>query len=224
MTRRYTVLVVILILVGATLIPTSVSAGGTLSVDLQFRGGKLDTSHIYLNLVYGSAREYFGAAPYQSCAGYYSRPTELVAALYLSSVTGQPPRTILKNKKGRGWGRLAKDMGLPSNYWAKGHGRGKKARVEYVDDARFESELYLRYLSSYYGADRRQMEFWLQRGLDETDLLIGLNLAARTGRPAATIMSLRTNGLSWAVIAVRFGQNPAVLTRPAPPRTRAARR
>ena len=211
---------VLLLVIGLALAsgPRITAGTGSVSIELQWNNAGKDPGQLYVSLAYASAREYYGFSAFQSCAGYYGRPTELITALYFSAESGRSPATILKQKKGKGWGRAAKEMGLPANYWAKGHGSGKKYKVEYRGDAELELDIYLRYLTSYYGADHRQLMFWMGRGLTQGDLLLGLNLAARTGRPVAGIMDLRARGTSWSIIAVRYRVGPAALTQPVEPR------
>ena len=136
-------------------VPLGANAAGSVSINLNFNSASpaAPKSDLYLNLVFASAGQYFGFTAFQSCAGYYQRPSELVAALYISSETGRPPRTILQAKHGKGWGRLAKEMGVHPGYWAKGKGPKKHRYVEYWDDEEFETRLYLRYLGEYYGAE-----------------------------------------------------------------------
>ena len=193
-------LLVLLSLAILAVVPLGADAAGSVSIDLNFNSPSpaAAKSDLYLNLVFASAGQYFGFTAFQSCAGYYQRPSELVAALYLYSETGRPPRAILQGKRGKGWGRLAKEMGVHPGYWAKGKGPDKHKKQKYVaywDDGEFETRLYLRYLGDYYGADRGQLTFWLHRGLSQGDLIIGLNLAARTRKPVAAIWDLRMRGL-----------------------------
>ena len=200
-------------------VPLGANAAGSVSINLNFNSASpaAPKSDLYLNLVFASAGQYFGFTAFQSCAGYYQRPSELVAALYISSETGRPPRTILQAKHGKGWGRLAKEMGVHPGYWAKGKGPKKHRYVEYWDDEEFETRLYLRYLGEYYGTDQGQLTVWLHRGLSQGDLILGLNLAARAHKPVAAIWDLRIRGLSWTAIAVRYHQSPSALSRAVPP-------
>lgn len=153
--------------------------------------------------------------PYQSQAA----PTRIFSMLYLASETGSSPRAIWEQHKGRGWGRIAKERGLPPNF----HGKfifSKKLRyttVEMVPDSDFEEMMTVRFLTDYYGADPEVIHYWIVRGLSYDDLFIGFNLAARLHREPREFFSIRISGHDWSFIARRYRVPYIMLGRPVQP-------
>lgn len=196
--------------------------GGRLSIGLNLKLNNVgpDSDGLYLELAFDTARRYFGRTSFTACAGLYRRPAELLTALWLSARSGLPPREILRRKHRQGWGRLAKELGLHPRYWAAGRGKGRHKRYEFVGNEVFEQRIYLLYLKGYYGTGTAQLHAWLRQGLSHGDLLLGLNLAAQTGRPAGTIMALRLRGLSWTAVCLRLHRGPSLLAQAAAPTRR----
>lgn len=172
------------------------------------------------SLIQQTATNFFAVStgdirPYQS----QTNPTRIFTTLYLSSETGSKPQIIWEQHKSRGWGRIAKERGLPANY----HGKfisAKKQRyttVEVVPDSDFEESMTIRFLSDYYGADPEVIHYWVIRGLSYDDLFLGFNLAARTHRQPREFFMIRISGHDWKFIAQRYRVSYALLSQPVQP-------
>lgn len=172
------------------------------------------------SLIQQTASTYFEVSgsdirPYQSQAA----PTRIFSTLYLASETGSSPQVIWERHKGRGWGRIAKERGLPPNFHGKFISSGKRryATVEVVPDSDFEEMMTIRFLTDYYGADPEVIHYWVVRGLSYDDLFLGFNLAARIHRQPREFFSIRISGHDWKFIAQRYRVPYVILSQPVQP-------
>jgi hypothetical protein len=170
------------------------------------------------SLMQQTASSYFSISvgdfqPYQSV----SAPTQIYPLLYLSEETKSPPDVIWRKHKGHGWGRTAKEMGLPANYHGKymsGKQRNRYQAVSVVDDGAFDEMMTIRFIHDYYGTDPDFLFYWHSHGLSYEDLFIGVNLATRIHCAPREFFLLRTNGRSWQFIANRYRVPYTILNRP----------
>lgn len=132
-------------------------------------------------------------------------PVQVVPLFYLSTATKTPPAKVWK-QKGKGWGKLAKELGLPANFHGKymsAKNKHKKGSHPKNDNEIFEELLIIRFLHEYYGADPELLFYWRARGLTYDDLFIGVNLGLRLKRSPAEFFSLRISGKDWQFIAAK---------------------
>ena len=144
-------------------------------------------------------------------------PVQAFPLFYLSIATQTPPETIWK-QKGKGWGKLAKELGLPANFHGKymsAKNKHKKGSPAKNDDAIFEELLTIRFLHEYYGADPDLLFYWRSRGLTYEDLFIGINLGYRLQKSPVDFFSLRVAGKDWRLIAAEVKVPYSTLSKPA---------
>ena len=149
-----------------------------------------------------------------------NEPEEIFPTFFLAAESGQTPEQIQK-QKGRGWGVLAKSLGLPANFHGKyiSNKHKKKATpVTAVDDAAFEELMALRFNAQYYGKDPDSLTDWRSQGLCYEDLLIGSNLAAKTGKRQGEFFRQRVEGKNWATIARENNISYPTLGQPVAPK------
>ena len=167
------------------------------------------------SLMQQTASSYFqikiGDHPYLKQA-----PVKAFPLFYLSTATKKPPEVIWK-QKGKGWGKLAKELGLPANFHGKymsAKNKHKKGSPAKNDDELFEELLIIRFLHEYYGADPDILFYWRSRGLSYDDLFIGVNLGLRLKKSPTEFFSLRVAGKDWRFIATQVKVPYSTLSQP----------
>lgn len=150
-------------------------------------------------------------------------PAGLFSVLYLAVETGNPPPVIYQKHKGKGWGKTAKEYGLPANFHGKymsAKHKHKSSPVDVIDDATFELMMTVRFLHEYYGVDPELLYDWHSRGLSDYDLFIAVNLSSRLRISPVDLFSLRISGKDWRFVARKYKVDYSSLGRPTPPNTK----
>lgn len=147
-------------------------------------------------------------------------PAQVFVVMYLAGESRCPPGTVWQKRKGHGWGRTAKEMGLPPNYHGRympAKHRHKYTEVIMVDDYDFEEMMVIRFLTEYYGSDPEFLFYWHSCGLGYHDMFIAVNLGARLHRSPREFFEMRRSGRDWRYIAARYGVPYASLSKPVTP-------
>jgi len=154
--------------------------------------------------------------PYQPAA----TPMAVFPLLYLAAETNQPPAVIWRGKSSYGWGRTAKEMGLPANY----HGKymSRKHRQKYhssyqMNNPDFEEASTVHFLCDYYDTNPEFIFYWRSKGLSFEDLFVGINLGAHLGQPPRDFFQLRLAGRDWRFITAKYRVPYEILSKPVPP-------
>lgn len=128
---------------------------------------------------------------------------------------------VWKQKKQYGWGRTAKELGLPPNthgkYMSNRH-KQKYSSVLVMNDSDFQDVSVARFLCEYYDTSPEVIFCWRNRGLSDDDLFIGINLAARLHREPREFFEYRISGRDWRYIAGKYQVSYQLLSQPVPPR------
>ncbi|NLW56075.1 MAG: hypothetical protein GX050_05580 [Firmicutes bacterium] len=152
-----------------------------------------------------------------------SAPAGLFSVLYLAMETGDSPQAIHKKQKGKGWGKIAKELGLPANFHGKymsSKHKHKFSPVNALDDATYELMMAIRFLHEYYGVDPELLYDWYSRGLSDYDLFIAVNLSARLQISPVDLFVLRISGKNWRFIARKYKVDYDSLGQPVLPNTK----
>ena len=215
--KRFAIIIGLTLLALSTLGQLTLADATALSISVSDRGTAF-------SLMQRTASGFFAInvsdlRPYQPA----SHPVEVFPLLYMAAETDSSPELVRQRRHGHGWGRTAKEMGMPANshgkYMSDKH-RRKYATPVMMDDPAYEEMMVVRFLDDYYGADPDLLFYWHSRGLSYDDLFIGYNLGARLHRSPREFFTLRLSGRNWEFIARRNNISYALLSRPVSPARR----
>ena len=146
-------------------------------------------------------------------------PVQIFPLFYLAIETKSTPEVIWQKRKGKGWGNIAKEMGLPPNFHGKymsAKNKHKKASAAITDDEVFEEMMTIRFLHEYFGTDPELLFYWRTRGLPYEDLFLAINLSLRLKISPQEICFLRLSGKDWYFIAAKYRIPYSSLSQPFP--------
>ncbi|HBK69715.1 MAG TPA: hypothetical protein DDZ91_13825, partial [Firmicutes bacterium] len=147
-------------------------------------------------------------------------PVQIFPLFYLSIATKTAPELVWEKRKGKGWGKIAKEMGLPPNFHGKymsAKNKHKKSSSAITDDQIFEEMMIIRFLHEYFGADPEVLFYWRAQGLTYDDLFLGINLSLRLKISPGEFFSLRLSGKDWRFIANKVRVPYSSLSQPLKP-------
>jgi len=167
-------------------------------------------------LLIGALGEFFGLET--SVVGLYHQqgmplPDMLMAAYLARLAQADYPRVAALRSQGRGWGRIAKDLGMDPGTFNK---LRKGLDPEGVDDADFEEAVLIWFLSEYYGHPQDRL-LDLRRVEPPLGVLIALDLAGKSGKPLDEVLRERERAGSWGDVAITIGLADDARRRPVRP-------
>ncbi len=125
-------------------------------------------------------------------------PSVLTALLFARMFDVDHHRITTWRSQGRGWGRIAQDLGVHPGAFNK---LRKGLDVRRMDDDEFERLVFIWYLSQYYGVDEYRIHNWVRAGHPLLSVLIALDLGAKSGRSVSDLFSARGYLASWDAVA-----------------------
>lgn len=129
--------------------------------------------------------------------------SSVLTALLLSRMSGADHHRVTSWRgQGRGWGRIARDLGLHPgafNQFRKG------LDIDRMGDDDFERLIVTWYLAKHYAVEQSRIDGWHQGGRPLLDILIALDLGAKSHRQVADLFDARRRSGSWDEVADRVG-------------------
>jgi len=177
----------------------------------------LSDRKLALSLIQQTATSYFQIQSGDLQPYLKEEPFQVIPLFYLSTVTKTTPAAVWK-QKGKGWGKLGKELGLPANFHGKyisAKNKHKKGPPPAKENDLLEELFIIRFLHECYGADPELLFYWRARGLTYDDLFIGVNLGLRLKKSPAEFFALRISGKDWQFIAAKFKVSYLSLGQPA---------
>jgi hypothetical protein len=188
-----------MILTVSLLIPTSAD---TTSIHIS-----LSDRRLAFSLIQQTASSYFQLNINEFKPYVKESPVQVFPLFYVAIETKTAPEIIWEKRKGKGWGKIAKEMGLPPNFHGKymsAKNKSKKSPATSTDDEIFEEMMTIRFLHEYFDTDPELLFYWRIQGLPYEDLFLAINLSLRLKISPQEIFSLRLSGKDWHFIAAKY--------------------
>lgn len=211
---RRTPVIVLLGLVATCALPTASRADLDIAVGMVASDVSLGEALLAAGIAHFLDFDTHVVAYYHSREGL-SLPSVLTALLFSRMFDVDHHRVTTWRSQGRGWGVIAQDLGIHPGAFNK---LRKGLDVRRTDDDDFERIVFRWYLSQYYGVEEDRIHNWVRGGRPLLDVLIALDLGAKSRRSVSDLFGARGYLASWDAVADKVGVGKTARRHPQRPK------